>query len=303
MFPSELRAFYAVAQSGSIRKASELLNIAPSSVSRKVALLEQQMGTTLLDRTSVGVSLTHAGTLVAEYARSVVLDYDSLRADLNDNRGSRRKLIRVETVESIVSGGLVEAVAVFRAKFDAVSFRIRMVPAPQVVEDVQRGECEVGLTLRCPPQADIVKLASVPEPIILVVPNDHALAGAETVTLQDLIELPLALPDVTFGVRRIFDRAVQEAGLAGELNPALTSDSFEALRDFVRCGAGVAILPYRAVLRESTHKWLKAVPIDHPMLTETTIDIITLRKHRPSRVVSIFIEQLIRTLGATAARK
>jgi DNA-binding transcriptional LysR family regulator len=303
MFPSELRAFYAVAQSGSIRKASELLNIAPSSVSRKVALLEQQMGTTLLDRTSVGVSLTHAGTLVAEYARSVVLDYDSLRADLNDTRGSRRKLIRVETVESIVSGGLVEAVAVFRAKFDAVSFRIRMVPAPQVVEDVQRGECEVGLTLRCPPQSDIVKLASVPEPIILVVPNDHALAGAETVTLQDLIELPLALPDVTFGVRRIFDRAVQEAGLAGELNPALTSDSFEALRDFVRCGAGVAILPYRAVLRESTHKWLKAVPIDHPMLTETTIDIITLRKHRPSRVVSIFIEQLIRTLGATAARK
>ena len=303
MFPSELRAFYAVAQSGSIRKASELLNIAPSSVSRKVALLEQQMGTTLLDRTSVGVSLTHAGTLVAEYARSVVLDYDSLRADLNDSRGSRRKLIRVETVESIVSGGLVEAVAVFRAKFDAVSFRIRMVPAPQVVEDVQRGECEVGLTLRCPPQSDIVKLASVPEPIILVVPNDHALAGAETVTLQDLIELPLALPDVTFGVRRIFDRAVQEAGLAGELNPALTSDSFEALRDFVRCGAGVAILPYRAVLRESTHKWLKAVPIDHPMLTETTIDIITLRKHRPSRVVSIFIEQLIRTLGATAARK
>jgi len=91
--------------------------------------------------------------------------------------------------------------------------------------------------------------------------------------------------------------------LAGELNPALTSNSFEALRDFVRCGAGVAILPYRAVLRESTHKWLKAVPIDHPMLTETTIDVITLRQHRPSRVVTTFIEQLIRTLGATAVRR
>jgi DNA-binding transcriptional LysR family regulator len=143
----------------------------------------------------------------------------------------------------------------------------------------------------------------ISEPIILVVPNDHTLASADTVTLQDLNGLPLALPDVTFGVRRIFDRAVQEAGLAGELNPALTSNSFEALRDFVRCGAGVAILPYRAVLRESTHKWLKAVSIDHPMLTETTIDIITLRKQRPSRVVTTFIEQLIRTLGATAARK
>ncbi len=303
MFPSELRAFYAVAQAGSIRKASELLDIAPSSVSRKVALLEQQIGTVLLERTSSGVSLTHAGVLVADYARSVVLDYDSLRADLNDTRGSRRKLIRLETVESIVSGGLVEAVASFRAKFDAISFRITMVPAPQVVEDIQRGECEVGLTFCCPPQPDIVTLASIPEPIILVVPNDHALAGARTIALQDLKSLPLALPDVTFGVRRIFDRTIQEAGLNGEVTPALTSNSFEALRDFVRCNAGVAILPYRAVLRESTHRWLKAVSIDHPNLLETTIDIIALRKHKPPRIVTSFIDLLVRTLGATTVRK
>jgi DNA-binding transcriptional LysR family regulator len=303
MFPSEMRAFHAVAQSGSIRRASELLDIAPSSVSRKVALLEHEIGTALLDRTSAGVSLTHAGALVAEYARSVVLDYDSLRADLNDTRGSRRKLIRIETVESIVSGGLMEAVAAFRAKFDAVSFRVTMVPAPQVVEDVQRGECEVGLTFCCHPQAEVMKVACIPEPIILVVPNDHPLASAGSVKLQDLSGLPLALPDVTFGVRRIFDRAAQEVGLAGTLTPALSSNSFEALRDFVRRGVGVAILPYRAVLRESTHKWLKAVPIDHLEFTETTVDIITLRKYRPPKVVSAFIEQLVRTLGATAPRK
>jgi DNA-binding transcriptional LysR family regulator len=298
MFPSELRAFHAVAQAGSIRKAGELLDIAPSSVSRKVALLERQIGTSLLERTSSGVRLTHAGVLVAEYARSVVLDYDSLRADLNDARGSRRKLIRLESVESIVSGGLMDAVAGFRAKFDSVSFRITIVPAPQVVEDVQKGECELGLTFCCPPQADIVTLASIPEPIILVVPNGHPLAAAGQVSLQNLEALPLALPDVTFGVRRIFDRAVQEAGLTNELIPAITSNSFEALRDFVRCGAGVAVLPYRAVLRESTHKWLKAVSIDHPSFLGTTIDIIALRKHKPPRVVTNFIELLVRTLGS-----
>lgn len=294
MFPSELRALHAVAQSGSIRKASELLDIAPSSVSRKIAVLEQQFGTGLLERTSAGVSLTHAGALVAEFARSVVLDYDSLRLDLNDARGSRRKLIRIETVESIVSGGLVEAVAAFREKYDAVSFRITMVPAPQVIEDLRRGDCEIGLTFCCPPQSDIVRLASIAEPIILVVPATHALSAAGKATLHDLRGLPLALPDVTFGVRRIFDRAVEEAGLIDEITPAVVSNTFEALRDFVRCEAGVAILPYRAVLRESTHKWLKAVPIDHPNLTDTNIDIIALRKHKPPRVVKSFIDLLVR---------
>jgi DNA-binding transcriptional LysR family regulator len=302
MFPSELRAFHAVAQSGSIRKASELLEIAPSSVSRKVALLEHHIGTTLLDRSSGGVKLTHAGSLVAEYARSVILDYDSLRADLNDWRGSRRKLIRVEAVESIVSGGLMEAVAAFRAKYDAVSFRLTVVPAPQVVDDVRRGDCDLGVTFCCAPQPDIVKVASIPEPIMLVVPNEHPLAAASTVTLNDLDGRSLALPDVTFGVRRIFDRAAQEAGLAATLSPALSSNMFEALREFVRCGAGIAILPYRAVLRESTQNSLTAVPIEHPALSEATIDVITLRKHHPARIVTNFIDQLLQTFEITAAK-
>src|ERR1700733_5293862 len=299
MFPSELRAFHAVAQSGSIRKASELLDIAPSSVSRKVALLEHHIGTILLDRTSGGVKLTHAGSLVAEYARSVILDYDSLRADLNDWRGSRRKLIRVVAVESIVSGGLLEAVAAFRERYDAVSFRLTVAPAPQVVEDVRRGECELGVTFCCPLQPDIVKVASIPEPIMLVVPNDHPLAAAKSVTLNDLEGRSLAVPDATFGVRRILDRAVQEAGLTATLNPALSSNMFEALREFVRCGAGIAVLPYRAVMRESARNTLKVVPIDHPSFREATIDVIALRKHHPARIVANFIDQLTQTFDAT----
>jgi DNA-binding transcriptional LysR family regulator len=303
MYPSELRAFHAVAQSGSIRKASELLDIAPSSVSRKVALLEHHIGTALLDRTTSGVKLTHAGNLVAEYARSVVLDYDSLRADLNDWRGSRRKLIRLEAVESIVSGGLVEAISTFRRNFDAVSFRLTVVPAPQVVEDVRRGDCELGVTFCCSPQPDIVKVASIPEPIMLVVPNAHPLAGVKSVSIKELVGQTLALPDVTFGVRRIFDRAIQEAGLSTALNPALTTNMFEVLREFVRCGAGVAILPYRAVFRESTQNALQAVYIDHPAMRESTIDIVALRKQHPARIVTTFIDQLLQTFETTAMKK
>lgn len=295
MFPSELRAFHAVAQSGSIRRAAELLDTAPSSVSRKVGLLEQQIGTTLLERTSNGVTLTHAGAMVADYARSVVLNYDSLRADLNDARGARRKLIRVEAVESILSGGLIEAIAAFRSRFDTVTFRVAVMPAPRVIEDVQSGECDVGLSFCSKPHSDIVTLASIPEPIVLAVPNGHELANGST-TLRDLRELPLALPDTSFGVRRIFDRAVEEAGLGAEVVPTFTSNSFEALRTFVRCGGGAAVLPYGAV-RESIHGSLRVVSIDHPMLSGTTVDVIVLKKHRLSLVVSKFVDTLARTLS------
>jgi DNA-binding transcriptional LysR family regulator len=232
----------------------------------------------------------------------VVLDYDSLRADLNDWRGSRRKLIRLEAVESIVSGGLVEAISAFRRSFDTVSFRLSVVPAPQVVEDVRRGDCDLGVTFCCAPQPDIVKVASILEPIMLVVPNSHPLASAKSVALKDLVGLTLALPDITFGVRRIFDRATQEAGITNSLNAAISSNLFEVLREFVRCGAGVAILPYRAVLRESTQNALQAVFIDHPALRDSTIDVIALRKHHPARIITSFIDQLLQTFEMTAVK-
>jgi DNA-binding transcriptional LysR family regulator len=294
MFASELRAFHAVAQSGSIRRAAELLDTAPSSVSRKVGLLEQQIGTTLLERTSNGVTLTHAGAMVAEYARSVILNYDSLRADLNDTRGARRKLIRVEAVESILSGGLIEAVASFQAKFETVSFRVTVMPAPQVIEDVLSGDCEVGLSFCSKTHSDITTLASIPEPIVLAVPIDFELTNA-TATLRDLAEMPLALPEASFGVRRIFDRAVEEAGLSAELVPTFTSNSFEALRAFVRCGGGAAVLPYGAVPK-SVHGSLRTISIDHPMFKGATVDVIVLKKVRLSLAVSKFVDTLIRTL-------
>jgi DNA-binding transcriptional LysR family regulator len=148
-----------------------------------------------------------------------------------------------------------------------------------------------------------VKVASIPEPIMLVVPNSHPFATAKSVMLKDLAGQTLAIPDVTFGVRRIFDRAIQEAGLSASLNIALASNMFEVLREFVRSGAGVAILPYRAVFRESTQNALQAVHGDHPALRDSTIDIVALRKHHPARIVTSFIDQLLQTFEMTAVKK
>ena len=83
MFSGSLRAFDETVRAGSIRKASEILGVAPSSVSRHIAMLEREIGTALFDRRSRGVVLTFAGRMVADYARSVLVPwhrgFDSLR--------------------------------------------------------------------------------------------------------------------------------------------------------------------------------------------------------------------------------
>jgi DNA-binding transcriptional LysR family regulator len=294
MFHTVLRAFEETARAGSIRKASQSLGVAPSSVSRNIAVLEHEIGTKLIERRAGGVSLTHSGELVAAYARSVLLDYDSLRADLDDMRGTERRLVRIVLVESVASCGPIGAIAKFTEKYRSVSFNLRLVPAPRVVEAVRQDQCEIGLAFCAEPAPDIQVLARVPEPIMLAMPAGHALSSP--VDLRELAGLRLALPDIDFGIRQIFDRACACAGV--QITPVLTSNVFETLRDFVRCSAGAAVLPMGAIARHLRAGELRAVALSDAPFRDATIDVVVLRKRRLPRVVKAFADILIAEIKA-----
>jgi DNA-binding transcriptional LysR family regulator len=135
---------------------------------------------------------------------------------------------------------------------------------------------------------DLVVLASVSEPIMLAVGPDHGLAGAASVALADLADQALALPDFDFGVRRIVDRACAAAGF--RLNPVLSSNVFQTLRDFVLCGDGAAILPMRAIEAAGRSGALRAIPIAGSAFNDATIDVIMLRQRRLPRILRAFVD-------------
>ena len=297
MFTGSLKAFDAAVRAGSIRKASEVLGVAPSSVSRHVAMLEREIGTALFDRKARGVQLTFAGELVSEYARSVLVNYDTLRSDLNDLRGTRRRLVRVAMVESVATTGPMEALKRFVEKYPEVSFDLKLLPAQRVVEAVRSDECDIGLTFGAEPDHDILTLSRFHEPIVVLAPVGHPLAGRSSLQLAEIADFPLALPDESFGVRRIVERA--SAKSATILTPTLSSNVFELLREFVRCGVGLALLPQRAC-RLPMLPGLCTVPLADKAFNDLTIDLIVMRKRRLPRVVQSFVDRLTEEIEAAA---
>jgi DNA-binding transcriptional LysR family regulator len=296
-FPG-LRAFYEALRAGSIRAASDRLGVAPSSLSRQIHLLEHQMGAPLLERSSEGVVPTHSGRLVAEFARTVLLDYDSLRADINERRGIRQGFIRIAAVESTVSERVVSAIVTFRERFPEVMFQLRMLPAGKVVESVKLGEVDLGVTFCAAPDTSLTFLARFSEPIILALSPNHDWADRTSISISELKALALAMPEETFGVRRIVNIAAQANGI--DLVPALVSDSFEALRGFARLSGGGAILPRLSIEAERKIGVLKAVRIDVPAFNETTADVIILKDRRPGRLLQLFFDEMRRV--ATSSR-
>lgn len=289
MFPDPMRAFQSVVKTGSIRKAGDTLGLAPSSISRQIAVLERQMGTSLFKRSINGLELTYAGQLVAHYSEVVVLGFDSLRSDLDDIKG-RQRLIRVMMVESVVSAGPARAIAEFGQKFEHVHFEFEMVPAPAVVDAVRNQQCDIGITFCAEVDSAIQVIARVPEPLLAIVPWGHPLGLLDQMPLAEMARCSVALPTRDFGVRRIFDRACAEMDIV--IRPHLESNSFEALRDFVRSGVGIAVLPKRAAVREAESQRAHCVPLLGAVFGDSTLDLITYRQQRTPRLVRLFIDTL-----------
>ena len=283
-------------RSGSIRKASAALGVAPSSVSRSVAIVEREVGTALLERKASGVSLTHAGGLVADYARSVLMDYDSLKADLDDMKGMQRRLLKLALVESVAAFGPVGAVTRLRERFATTSFHVRLMPAPDVFEAVREARYDIGLTFCAERHPDILTLASVPEPVVLVAHPESSFARRPRIELRELVGTPLALPDFDFGIRRLFDRACAAQGV--QFEPTLISNDFGTLRGFVSRAAGLAVMPARAA--RIGEGGLAVLPLGGAAFRDATIDVIVLRKRRLPRIVRAFAEVLIEEIRSAA---
>ncbi len=131
---------------------------------------------------------------------------------------------------------------------------------------------------------------------MLLLPQGHPMANQDSVSMEQLGELKLALPDADFGIRRTFDNACRTAGL--NFTPMMQSNSFEALRDFVRVGSGGSILPRRAAMLARETSGLKIVPIDHDAFENTTLDLIVVKQRRTPRIIRLFVETLVACIEA-----
>lgn len=298
MLLNPFRFFLNVVRLGSVRAASEVAGLAPSSVSRQIQILEQQIGTALLVRTPGGASPTAAGELVADFANNIILDYDRLRADLNDLRGTGRIKIRLGVIESMASGEVLRLIADMRLRQANVIFGINVLRAPDIATAVRQGVCDIGIAIDITPTSDIRIIGRVPEQMVVALHPDHSLAKRSGIQLAELAETPLALHEPDHSVRQLIDRACRMRDMT--LEPVVATNSLEALRDFARIGAGAALLTRRGIAADLAAGRLVAVPIEDDGLAFEGLTVFASARRRPSRALRLCEDELMRHLKAGA---
>ena len=249
----------------------------------------------MLDRSTTGARLTEAGKLVAHYARTVILDYDTLRTDIEELKGTGRAIIHIAAVESLILEAPLAAIEIFRARCPDVQFRLRMLTASEVADEVRAGTCDIGITINQLPDPTLKTILQLKEPLVLAVRRDHRLAQRASVTLPRAGR-PRAARAARNRARR---PPTVRRGDAGEGVPdrsgVVEQDSLKALRGFVRAGLGGAILTRSGVAQDSSGD-IVAVPIDETSLTCGSIVLLTRAGRRLSRNLRLFVAELSEAL-------
>jgi len=290
------RYFALVADLGSVREAADALRVAPSAISRQIAGLEAEYGTALFERRARGMRLTTAGTAVLDTARTILDSVQNARATIEELQGMKRGHVRAWAVEGALDDFLYPALTEFSTAHPSVSFEVMVASSDQLVQRLLDDEADVVVAFNPILHRSVLSLAEIADALVVAAHPDDSVAQRHSVRIGDIGEMKLALPDRTFGLRRLVDDIAAATGT--ELKPALVTNSIESLRSFARAGMGVSMLTRCATRRDVSEGRLVAVPLLGRNLRKACLKICV----RKGRVLSPAARALARHL-ARSARK
>ena len=245
---SELEVLISLAQEGSFSRAAESLHRSQPAVSQAIRRLEDEVQAQLMDRTSRKVALTAAGTALLGYAKRMVQLREDARRTLEDPRLHKRGMLRLAANESVCNYVLPPLLKAFRAKLPQVKIEVQQCPSNGIAMLLEEQDVDFGFLSFTPVQHALVSRLLFRDELCLVLYPEHPLAKAKCVTLQQLAgEKFVAHMVPTPSRKRLVDLFAREGVPLGIV---MDLSSLETIKDFVKAGDGIAILPRMCCERE-----------------------------------------------------
>lgn len=237
-----LRYFIAVAETGSLTEAAEQrLHTSQPSLSRQIRDLEDQVGTRLLDRTVRGVELTAAGKAFIEHARIALSQVDAAVEAARRAAQPAKQRFALGFLTGQEMSWLPDAMHILRDELLNVDVTVSSDYSTELAEGVARGKLDLAF-MRAETDFDLTYEVVDKEPLVVLMPSDHALTAREHITPQDLEGEPfIAMAGKAKVLRAIVDDYLERAGV--HLLPAQSVDNPAMVMSLVASTRGVVLIP------------------------------------------------------------
>ena len=270
-----LRAFLAVADTGSFRAAAAALHLSPSALSRRIERLETGLSIRLFERSTRKVELTTPGRSFVPRARHVLYELDEALLGIGEVAERLGGEVAIACVPSAVAHFLPPVLRRFHAAWPGIRVRVVDESSIDILGAVARADVDFGLTYLGAQEPDLVFEPLLVDPFVLACPGAHPLSARRRVHWEELDAHDVIALAPGTGNRLLIDLAL--ARRAPVPRRFCTVNHVAALLAFVEAGLGVGVVPRMALPRTKGHNQaVVGVPLADPSI-ERTLGLICRR--------------------------
>ncbi|BCQ29413.1 LysR family transcriptional regulator (plasmid) [Caballeronia sp. NK8] len=257
-----LKLFIAVCEHGSIARAAEFENIAPSALSKRMSQLEDLLKTALFVRSNKGLELTVAAAALLQHARTLLRDIQHMESELLDHAEGVRGQIRLHASLSTIVQYIAKDIRVFLDGHPGLRIDLQESLSPAVVRAVAENTADIGVFGGTTVTAGLQVYPYRSDRLVVIMPPDHPLSRAGRVRFREVAEYPLVGPQEGSYLNSLVLRAA--ADLDHPLKLSIRVNGFEPVRSMVEARLGVGLVPEHHAERYVSSAPLVAVLLDEP---------------------------------------
>ena len=263
---AELRAFMAIAEHGSFRRAADLLGITRSSLSHVMRGLEDRLGARLLHRTTRSVSLTETGERLLKRIDPLMSGLDAALEDVAGEQGRLTGELRINGSEGAIRLLLRNIVPEFMTRYPGVT--LDLVAEGKLVDIVGQG-FDAGIRLGEAVPRDMIAVRLSPDLRFLAVASpDYLAMYPAPETPDDLARHQCLRQRLPSGKRYRWEFQKRAEEVAIDVPGNLTLDNTQLMVEAAEDGLGIAYVPEdyaRVALKEGRliavlEDWCPPVP-------------------------------------------
>ncbi|WP_213948588.1 DNA-binding transcriptional regulator OxyR [Luteibacter sp. dw_328] len=241
----DLSYLVALAEHRHFGRAAEASFVSQPTLSTQIRKLEDELGVALVERTPRKVLLTETGREIARRARGVLSQVDEIKSIAQRTRDPESGTIRLGIFPTLGPYLLPHVIPHLRQRFPRLELLLREEKTEQILGMLREGTLDAGI-LALPMHDDSLHVEFLfEEPFVLAVPDNHPLAGRQSLKMEDLADQNLLLLEDGHCLR---DQALEVCHLAGAgEKTGFRATSLETLRQMVSANVGITLMPILAV--------------------------------------------------------
>ncbi len=236
-----MRWFQQVVDGMTLTEVAEIHLVSQPGVSRALARLEGEIGTPLLYRTGRLLRPTQAGSVFKRHADAVLHALDDGVAAVNELVDPETGTVAVAFQVSLGTWLVPDLIRRFRGEHPQVQFRLEKSDDALGSSLVSGGRIDLEFTARRPRNPEVHWEPLLSQPLVLVVPGGHPLAGRAEASLAEVGDDAFVMLRPSWALRILTDDLCRAAGFRPHV--AFEGDDLSVVTGFVRAGLGVAVVP------------------------------------------------------------